>query len=283
MKKIFIIILVLSIKITAIGQNNNILIWKSDTLNLYSNPLELRTDWKKLEETISIKIEKTLPFKNKDSVYEVLIWGNYETEWQINENKLYLSGIISLEKPFNRINIQEVFHSKEKRIFADWVNDELILFNGKCIICTGNHARNTSIYENETSITFKKGILKSLENHKNHIERKSQFRVNSNPNEYLNFIYSNINWNALPEMGNEYFQVVVSINPNKKGLLKSIDWENTYLINGNNIIQNKKNIFIKEAVRIAKIIPDWNVIIRQGKIERESLVIIFNKEQKTKY
>jgi hypothetical protein len=35
------------------GQSSDVLIWKYDTLNLYSNPLELKTDWEQLNQVIT--------------------------------------------------------------------------------------------------------------------------------------------------------------------------------------------------------------------------------------
>ena len=81
----------------------------------------------------------------------------------------------------------------------------------------------------------------------------------------------------------ETIQAFVRIKPYKNGKLRKIDWENTYLISDNRIIKNKQNRFLKEAVRIAKNIPDWTVILRHEKIMTQGISIIFSQELKEKY
>lgn len=267
---------------TGANGQSDLLIWKSDTLKLYSNPLELKKDWNRLHQIITERINKKRFNTTKDSVIEIMPWGNYKTEWLIRNDNLYLAKILSLYGSDYRLNLQRLFQTEQRLIFADWVDENIITFNGACIICTGNHWKNTSIYPNETVFEFQDGVLLGTTDYRNFILKKSKF-LSGDPNYYLNFIYGNINWNKLPDMNGERYQVWISIKPKRNGKLEEVDWENTYLIVGDRIIQDKENIFIKEAIRIAKKIPGWNVVIRQDKILNQGLTILFAEEMKEKY
>lgn len=124
--------------------------------------------------------------------------------------------------------------------------------------------------------------MKKTEEYKNAILKESKL-LSSDPNTYQNFIYKNIKWNKLPDLSNRHFQVYVSIEPEKNGNLKKIDWENTFLIDGSKLINDPENIYIKEAVRITKKIPNWNVIIRHNKIINQGISIVFNEHMREKY
>lgn len=280
MKKI--IQIILFIVATSANGQSDILIWKSDTLNIYSNPLELKKNWNQLDQIITDRIEENKPATNKDSLIEILPWGNYKTEWLIRNDSLYLTKIFSLHEPNDDLNLQKIFQTEQSLIFADWVDESLITFDGTCIICKSNHGKNNSIYPNETVFRFQDGVLLSKTDYRNFISKKSKFS-SANPNEYLGFVYGNINWNKIPHMGEKNYQVSITIKPKHNGKIKEIDWENSYLIVGNSIIQDRENIFIKEAIRIAQKIPDWDVVIRQDKILNQGITILFSEEMKEKY
>jgi hypothetical protein len=264
------------------GQSTDVLIWKSDTLNLYSNPLKLKADWEQLNQVITSQIELNRIEKSKDSVILIYIWGNYKTECFIENDSLYLTDLSSLYSSEKSIELNKVFATAEKRIFVDRVNSSLITFNGPCIVCTGTHHKNTSIYPNEKLFEFKNGVLIKTTDYKNSVLRESKFS-SSDPNVYLSFIYRNVEWSKLPDLSNKHLQVWVSVEPIKNGKLRNIDWENTFLIDGSNLIDDPENIYIKEAVRIARKIPEWNVVIRHNKILNQNLSIVFNEQMKKKY
>jgi hypothetical protein len=281
MKK-FIYIVTIIFATMANGQSTDVLIWKSDTLNLYSNPLELKADWEQLNQVITSQIELNIIEKSKDSVILSYFWRNYKTEWFIENDSLYLTDLSSLYSSEISIGLNKVFSTTEKRIFADWVNSSLTIFRGTCIVCRGTHHKNTSIYPNEKLLEFKNGVLIKTTDYKNSVLRESKFS-SSDPNVYLSFIYRNVEWSKLPDLSNKHLLVWVSVEPRKKGKLRNIDWKNTFLIDGSNLIDDPKNTYIKEAVRIAKKIPEWNVVIRHDKILNQDLKIVFDEHMKKKY
>jgi hypothetical protein len=281
MKK-FIYIVSIIFATMANGQSTDVLIWKSDTLNLYSNPLELKADWEQLTPVITSQIELNRFEKSKDSVILINFWRNYKTEWFIENDSLYLTDLSSLYSSEKNIGLNKVFSTIEKRIFADWVNSSLTTFRGTCTVCMGIHHKNTSIYPNEKLLEFKNGVLIKTTDYKNSVLRESEF-LSSDPNIYYSFIYRNVEWSKLPDLSNKHLQVWVSVEPRKNGKLRNIDWKNTYLIDGSNLIDDPENTYIKEAVRIAKKIPEWNVVIRHDKILNQNLSIVFNEQIKKKY
>ena len=282
MNKIFAYILILGTIVQVSGQSSDILVWEKDTLNLYSNPLESRTDWQRINQSITEQIHEYEFNASNDSIVELSsFFQNYKTEWKIEKGNLYLTNIATYTDLESKLDLTKIFKTNEHPIFADWLNDSLIVFEGNCIICESNHLRNTSIYPKELILEFRKGTLVNKSRYNNKILKESKLSV-CNPSEYLEYIYSKVNWSQLDKM-DKSTQAFVSIEPDENGKLEKVDWENTYLISDNNIIKNKQNKFLKEAVRIAKYIPDWTVILRHGKIVNQSLSIIFSKEMKEKY
>ena len=122
----------------------------------------------------------------------------------------------------------------------------------------------------------------------NRIAKRSDFfeRVH-----VYNFICRNMNWENLPDLTNEHIQVYIGVQPNEHGQFESIDEEYTYLteFSVNNSTSTAKfdtdteNLFIKESIRIAKLIPEWDVIYQRGKIVVMSLMMDFSEEIKKKY
>ena len=282
MNKIFSYILIVGTIVQVCGQNSDILIWEKDTLNLYSNPLEKRNDWQKINQSISEQIEEHLLATSKDSIIEISPFlQNYKTEWRIEKGNLYLTKITSFENLELNVYLTTTYKNTELPIFAEWLTDSLIIFKGNCIVCESNHLKNTSIYPNELILKFRKGTFINKFRYKNQVLKKSKLS-DLDPNEYLEYIYSKVNWSKLDKM-DKTIKAFVSIEPDKNGKLKQIDWEYTYLISDNNIITNRQNRFLKEAVRIAKEISDWTVVLRHEKILNQGLSIIFSQEIKEKY
>jgi len=282
MNKIFAYILILGTIVQVSGQSSDILIWKKDTLNLYSNPLEKRTDWQEINQSITEQINEYKFNASNDSIIEISpFFQNYKTEWKIEKGNLYLTKITTYTDLESKLDLKKIFKNNRLPINADWLSESLIVFEGNCIVCETNHLRNISIYPNELILEFSKGTLVNKSRYKNQILKESELS-NLDPNEYLEYIYSKVNWSRLDRM-DKTIQAFVSIEPDENGKLIKIDWKNTYLISDSNIIKDKQNRFLKEAVRITKDIPDWTVILRHEKIINQNLSFIFSQEMKEKY
>lgn len=290
-KLIMLLFLLISLTANATSQVGDILIWKGDTLTLFSNPLELRSDWNELSiivDSLLVNEDRRLyPGKYETdevkSMFSSACWRGYIAEWTIINDKIYLNNIYACHDIKVKVDLKKVFGKelKENSVFAKWITDKLVVPRGECI----DHVPldYKSIYETETILEFKDGELIASKTYNNYIARKSKFNAHSNPNNYLEFVYSQINWEKLPDLKDKHIQVTIGIQPKHNGQIDSLLSDHTYMIDSNSIITDSNNIFIKEAIRIAKLIPDWDVVYQQGTIVSRSLVLVFNENKKRKY
>ncbi|MDP1623101.1 MAG: hypothetical protein Q8M08_12270 [Bacteroidales bacterium] len=135
----------------------------------------------------------------------------------------------------------------------------------------------------ECGLQFTNGHLIDTVLYHNYIVKESKFSLDPNPNNFLEFIYSQITWEGLPNMESDHFQVNIGVQPNIKGEIDSIIWNTTYCISKSGFQLNKDNAFIKEAIRIAYLIPEWDVIVQRGRIVPRSLFLQFDINQRKKY
>ena len=293
MKTILSILILVCITLTAkaTSQIGDVLIWKGDTLKLFSNPLELRPDWNKLSKTIYSELEKQdrqinpKKYKSKaiETIYSTACPRGYFAEWKIINNKIYLSNIFSCNDYKVKVNLKEIFPNKirENLVFANWVTGKLFVPKGHCI--EQANLGDNSIYEKEIVLSFKEGQLINTKTYHNYVEKKSKFSLDPNPNDYLKFIYSKVDWGKLPDLKSQHIQVFVGILPEKNGKINRILSDYTYLLDSNGIITNRNNIYIKEAIRVAKLIPTWDVVYQRGKIARRNFTIVFDENNRKKY
>jgi hypothetical protein len=283
MKRIFasLIFIFSLLKGYSTSQIGDILIYNKDTMTLFSNPLELRNDWEKLSEIISNGLEKEdrriNPKKYQEKDYVGLIssacWRGYVAEWQILNKRIYLSNIYACHNAKVKLDLRKIFkESKNDLVLANWINGNIFAPSGSCIEFNNGY---NSIYEKEFVFDFKNGELIKVDTFKNSIIKESKCSTNS--------IYSKINWGMLPDLKNKHIRASIGIQPDKNGLLDSIIWENTYMLDDTILIINRDNVFIKEAIRIVRLIQDWDVIYQRNKIASRYLMIFFDDEFKNKY
>lgn len=90
-----------------------------------------------------------------------------------------------------------------------------------------------------------------------------------------NFIYSNIDWNKIPDLKDEKIRVIISIQSGETRKPDSIT-----------ILRGSENeIFNQEALRVVKLIPEWDVYYKLGEVYRMkwTLAIIFDEQRRKKY
>jgi hypothetical protein len=295
MKKIniSIAIFLLHLNVFATGQVGDILIWKGDTLTLFSNPLKLITGYDSLILKIHLEIEQLtyLNLKANEEREEILstaCWRGYKAEWSVLNDSIFLNNIYHCHNKNIKINLYDIFQNIEKneKIFASWINGDLILPQGNCIEFVNLDYR--SIYEQETVLNVESGLLKDYEIFHNQVVKRSAFFKNAKLGEVYEFTSKNINWDILPDVTNKLIRVHIGVQLNEQGQIENIDEEYTYLEEMNlnaktQIITNINNIFIEEGIRIAKLITDWDVIYQRGNIVGRSLMIDFSEENKKKY
>jgi hypothetical protein len=253
-----ILICLISGQLFGTAQIPDFLIYQDDTLAIYSNPLEGYFD-KKGERTIGeIDFEK--------GFHCTALWRGYVGTWQIENDSLFL---VNLETDYCSDNPTEIDLTKEfnsNRIFANWVSFEILNPFGKQIKYV--HQGYESIYEYERGFEFVEGNLITINNYDNSKSRES---VYTKETEILHkFLYENINWKLVESQ---------KISDNKRVIARFRIGENEKPT-GIEIMRGVNPKIDKEAERIIKLIPEWDVYYRRGKVVETqwTLPIFFDKE-----
>ncbi len=265
------IILILSLltlpflKTFATAQIPDLLVYKGDTLSIFANPLELFPDI----DSLRLRL-----FGNKAGCSSTACWREYQAEWLIENEQLYLIGIYSCcyYEDSLRSNLENLFPEKyfDGKVKADWVTGDILSPQGKRLYYV--HMGYESLFETEVEFKFDKGILIGIKKYDNSKSKESVFSQNSQ--KLIEFIYSNINWSTLPKTDEKNIKVYLQFSANENGIIDSVD-----------VMRGYSPPFDNEAIRVVKSIPEWDIYYRHGKHERRAwtLPIVFSKKNKRKY
>ncbi|MCC9166092.1 energy transducer TonB family protein [Pontibacter harenae] len=258
--------LVLPFAASATAQVGDRIIWKGDTLMLYSNPLELRQDIGSLRPVL---------FANREAGMSTGCWRGYVAEWKIIDDELFLTNIYSCNYHEDKVkaDLQKVFGPEyvNGKVKATWVTGELLIPKGKLIHYV--HSGYGSFYEKELVLTFKNGQLTDQQEYDNSRSHKSVY--SQNEDSLQSFIYSNINWAKLLMQKSDDVRVIVSFQTGDKPQPSNLK-----------IVRKSANeAFNQEALRVVKMLPDWDVYYRRGEVVSVPWImpIIFSAENKAKY
>ena len=293
---IFIAILVFPLSVFATPQTGDILIWNGDTLDLRSNPLKFREDHDLLRTQIFKEVEKQTiaTFSNKDNLWLLTstCWRGYQAEWIVQNDSIFLNNIYHCFFDEVKINLNNIFpnNRENEKIFASWINGELFVPRGNCIPrndCIvygfGWDFRNF-LREYETVLFVENGLLKSYETFQNRIVKNLDWVVFD---EQDRIVSNNINWENLPSLSDgRYVHFFIDVQPNEQGLIESINKENILLFDShsNDMFNTDMNCaFIQEGIRIAKMMPEWTVILQRGKILPTGFSINFTSEYRRRF
>ena len=259
MKKIIIAILTFSfhLQMFATAQTPDWLIYKGDTIAIFTNPLE------QFENIDSLRSELKLYSISTDC------WRGYTAEWAIIDNQLYLMGIYGCHsnrrKGGAKIDWGDFFGERHinGKIKADWFTGNIISPQGELLHY--EHMGYESLYERELEFRFENGILTGTELYSNKIKHSvyNQDRV-----KLMEYIYSNINWNILPKPDSvDKIKVLVKVSANEEGIIDMAE-----------IVRGYNEIYDQEAIRVVKSIPEWEIYYRRGGKIRYywAIPIIFN-------
>ncbi|SMO77517.1 hypothetical protein [Solitalea koreensis] len=94
------------------------------------------------------------------------------------------------------------------------------------------------------------------------------------------FIYSSINWKLVPDLGDKEINVATSFSADSTGRIDS-----AIILRGSKNQFKADKIFEDEALRVIKLIPEWDVYYRKGKHIRQSwmFVVRFSEDSRKKY
>jgi uncharacterized membrane protein YfhO len=243
-------------KVSGTAQIPDFLIYKGDTLSIYTNPLESYFDG----------------ISRPDSIFDrygynsTACWRGYIGYWELKNDSLFL---IELRGDSTKIDLSLIFKDRktDNKIFADWVDYPINNPYGKLIHY--EHTGYSSIYEFEREFIFKKGILTEIKEYDNSKSRKCKFTENTELlKEYIqkNIDYANIT-NDPYEKARVYVQICSVTEDGKIDSVKVVrgwDYERD-----------------KEAIRVVKSVPEWDVLYRQGKQIQIlwAIPVIFGKKE----
>jgi len=239
------LLLLISIELLATAQYPDYLIYKSDTLIIYSNPLEL---------FLEKRGSRELPdFKGCSST---ACWRGYLAIWELRNDSIFLKEITNCSKlncdSVNNANLEKLFGDNfiNDEVFANWIDFEIGNPHGNLLQYI--HSGYQSIYEFERVFKFKNGILKSITNFDNTNSKQSIYSQNKDT--LLNFFFENIDWNNLPQLDKEHdLEVFTRFKVNKFGKIHKIK-----------IIKGISEQYDNEARRVLRLIPEWNVYFQRG-------------------
>jgi hypothetical protein len=256
------------------GQPFNSVVLNGDTLITFSIIFKQYPNYKKLNEKLYNELESEDMIVNPQNYvtneHEAF---DYNSTWVIKNNKLILTEIKSGSNKIFSVDLLKIFGAKVKDgvVLADWLTDTITLCKGK-ILAEGVNP----IYENEIELKIKNGYLTEKTSYKNYIAKISKFRADES------FIYSRIDWDSLPDFKNKFIQAYIGIKPNVDGHFESFD-DGSLVFEDSKVVTDKNNAFLREAFRIARLIPEWDVIFRKNKIVSQPLTIFFDNKMKIKY
>lgn len=226
----------------ATSQIGDLLIYQGDTLLLHTNPLEQYLNSKTERAINDFPLEWT----------STACYRGYKATWLLSNDSLYLiclqKGCFSGTPEF--FNLKQEFGAN--RVFARWFTGKGIVPKGKLLRYV--HSGYDSYFEKELVLTFNKGILEEEVEHDN-----SNFYISGfsqHPDSLYQFIYSNINWNKIPDLKEDKIRVFISLQSGESKKPDSIS-----LAMGSEI-----DILNEEALRVMRLLPEWDVYYRQGKV-----------------
>lgn len=269
------VLLLVTMSLFGTAQTPDLIIFKGDTLPLYSLPLNSFP-------TQALINPKSL-FGGSGCFYTGC-WRNYIATWKIVDGKLYLVKIRNACYPTPLKGVSASYkggvdkdsigseYADLKALFperfengmvkADWVSGELYLPQGELLYYI--HDGFQSIYETELKFTLEKGALVEIEKLDNSKTKRSKYSEDSKL--LLKYIYDNINHENLPKNDTIKGRVILYIySSDDNGKIDSVV-----------VVRGLNELYDKEAVRVVKSIPEWDVIYRHGKKINRPWVIPIN-------
>lgn len=256
------IALFISIPVLATGQIPDRLIYQGDALLLFANPLQQL-------EGFDTSMENLFREKAQDASFSTACWRGYVAQWMLIDNQLFLDNIYSCDNDDIAADLNKLFGSRciNGRVKADWVNGEIISPQGKCLYYV--HDGYESFYEREIGFTFRNGILMDTKHYDNSKTKMSEY--GKDMKKLRDFIYQNIRWDSIPLKDDAIVRVIFSANEN--GVIDQVK-----------VVRGADDVYNKEAVRVIKSIPEWDVYFKHGRLVRKlfGFSISFSQEEKRK-
>lgn len=242
----------------ATPQAPDLLIYREDTLHIYSFPFEQYLYENPQSEHITTEIKKVM-------LLSTAMWRGLQATYEIKNDSLFLKKV----EGKTELDLALLF-GKSSNIFMNWVSHTLTSYKNRLWYDHGMF--NGGFFEFEKDFHIENGILKKTEDFQNIIQ----------PSIYLadyetlsNYVKEAINYKHLPKLEKEV-RIVLKISQTQvtpKGKITDVI-----------ILRGYTKQFDNEAIRVIKSIPQWLVVIRRGKPAEYSytIPIFFRKEDQDK-
>lgn len=262
MKKFLLVafLLAFALPVWATPQISDVLIYKGKSYSLYGQPLY---SLYKTDTTKYLHLMEPAPFCN------TACYRKYVAYWEIIGDELCLIRLSTPCESFeDSADLKSLFGEKYLlgSVKADWFTGVLNTAPEDANGFYYNYSGWNITYDKETDFHFEKGKLIKTENFTNAIKRSS---YKDNDKVRAEFWKQNpINWAKLPKIDKD-IRVFVSFSANAEGKIDSVQ-----------VIKGHSPPFDEEAIRLIKLIPEWEVIYKRGKHQRMfwRMLIMFRKE-----
>jgi hypothetical protein len=178
------------LNVNATGQRGERIIYKGDTLEMLSVPLE---DFLHNKDRAIIS-----PFL--ETGCSTALWRGYVGLWMISDGKLYLIDVNLCGRHGVSI-MKKLFPDSDGPLFVDWFTGELAIQQGKLILY--HHNGFDRHYEREVVVSIRSGEVESTSEFENGV-KPDDSRFSRRPNDIHNEIYRRINWKLLPGLSKKY-------------------------------------------------------------------------------
>ncbi len=243
-------------------QMTDFLVCEGDTLAIYSDPLEAYFQENDINPSAS--------FPALANCWSTACWRGYVAFWELRNDSIFLKKIRCCNEwnsnSSEDIDVSKLFGDKWKNneVFADWISRELIHAHGERMM--NLPAMEYILHEFETGFDFKNGLLVQINEYDNRKTKQSAFKKDS----LITFLIKTIDWDLIErlELGDKN-RVIASFKTDDNGLPVDVK-----------IVRGLGNEADEVALRVIKLIPEWDVYFRKGKaIETNwSLPIFFDKK-----
>lgn len=265
MRKFFSIIVftLFAFNVFGTAQIPDILIYNRDTLSLFSCPLDSYPN----QDLINPK-----KLFGSSGCFYTACWRNYIATWEIINDELYLTKIRNACFPTDLRNVSVSYKSETKidsigseyadlkklfprqfingKVKADWVNEKLYSPQGNLLFYL--HDGFLSIYETELEFTLNNGKVIKYNKLDNSKTKKSRYTEDQRL--LKEYIHNNINFENLPKSDTIKRKVYITI----------LSTDETGKIDRVKVARGVNEVYDKEAVRVVKSIPEWEVLFRHG-------------------
>lgn len=208
--------------------------------------------------TIEVPVSDISKFPRSETEYQIY--------WKLEDKRLYLVRIVNRNGESRIEDLSLIFGNdfENGRVFASWASGELIHPQGKLF-----NFVEVSTSESEDVYLFDKGSF--IKNYKYDNSKTYKSIFTQNTDSLFSFISNTINWETIPSIDYRVVLRVVSGEEKDKfqiSVIKGID-----------------SLYNNEALRVAKLIPAWDVLYIHGQSRPTYWVIPinFSNEMRLKY